>query len=184
MFIIIILNIGIDEKPSFFGKNRRRPDLNMVAVFTPQLREGMVRETFVPIAPVFWIKKIFHLLRVRERDRRPRMFSSPVGVSGEQHHDIAVDTLGEKCSGFCIKGSDDMPLGEVIGSIADGKGDLDVIWAEWVAAERGVKAVPAALEKGHARILAPEHVPCFLRGNDLLPRMEVRTVIGKCRSNT
>src|SRR3989344_8647201 len=112
MFIIIILNIGIDEKPSFFGKKRRCSDLHMVTVFTPQLREGMVRETFVPIAPVFWIKKIFHLLRVRERDHRPRMFSSPVSMSGEQHHDIAVDTLGEKCSGFCLKGRGDMPLRE------------------------------------------------------------------------
>src|SRR3989344_3538088 len=177
MFIIIILNIGIDEKPSFFGKNRRRPDLNMVAVFTPQLREGMVRETFVPIAPVFWIKKIFHLLRVRERDRRPRMFSSPVGVSGEQHHDIAINAFWEKCRSLSIERRDKVSLGKIVGRVADSERDLNIVGAERVPAERGVKAVPAAFKKYCPRVLAPELVPIFARMNHLLARVEMHPII-------
>lgn len=165
------------------GEDRRTTDLDMVLVGPAHLGERVVGEMVVPLSPVFRVKKFFNFFRACERDGRPRMVGGPVGMRGEEHHNIAVNALGEDRCGFRIKGRDEMPFGEMRRRIADGERDLDVIGAEGIAAERGVEAIPAAFKESDARIFAAELFPRFLRYDDLLARMEVDAVFGKGRAD-
>src|SRR3989344_3370367 len=128
----------------------------------------MVGKMRVPVVPILLIKEVFNAFGARERDGWSRMFCGPVGMRREEQNDIAVNALGEERRGLGVKGRNKMPLGKIEGCIADGERDPDIIGAEGVAAERSVETVPAVFKEGHARVLTAEHVPRFLRDNNLL----------------
>ncbi len=173
------MNIGINEEPALLGQEWRRTDLNVVGVAPAHLGERVVGETVMPVFPIFRIEKVLDPLRAGERDRRSRVILRPIGVRGEEHHDIAVDAFGEKRRGFRIEWRDKVPFGEVVRRIADGERDLYIAGPEGVAAERSVEAVPSPLKERYARVLAAEEVPGLLWRDDLLLRMEVDAVFSE-----
>src|SRR6185369_16486629 len=124
----------------------------MVLVRAAPFGYGMRRKLFVPLCPVGRFKEICDFFCSSECDGWSRMVRGPVGVSGKEHDDLAINTLGEESRCFCIEWSDEVALGEIIRRISDSERDFDVVWTKWISAKSGIEAVPSTLEKGNPRI--------------------------------
>ena len=92
-------------------------------------------------------QKLLDILCTCKCDGRAGVFTRPIGVHGEKHHDIAVHAFRKECRGLCIKRCNEMPLGEILWRVADSDSDFNIVGTKWVAAKCGVEAVPTAFEE-------------------------------------